>query len=79
MGDECPSHASMSELVTITANNTGWFKTIGKVIIGMLGGLFVILIPALITFFIYMSHIETRLTVLEQSVINHIQTTKKLE
>ena len=78
MGDECPSHASMSELVTITANNTGWFKTIGKVIIGMLGGLFAILIPALITFFIYMSHIETRLTVLEQSVINHIQTTKKL-
>lgn len=73
MRDECNSHAAMQELVTITANNSGWFKTVGKVIIGMMGGLFAIIIPSLITFFVYISHLETRLTVLEQKLTNHIE------
>ena len=73
MGDECPSHDSMQKLVTITATNTEWFKTVGKVLIGMVCGLFAVIIPSLITFFIYISHLETRLTVLEQKVTNHIE------
>lgn len=69
----CETHDDIKGAIDIANSNQEWFQKIGKVIVGLLSTILVLVIPALITFFVYIARIETRVSLMEQSLKSHIE------
>ena len=68
----CTTHNSLQDIIMNTANNMGWVKKIGSTIVGLLAAILTITLPSVIVFFVYIAKVDTRLTVLEKTVEQHI-------
>lgn len=76
MGDHCETHEDMQEAIALANSNQEWFQRIGRWIVCLLSTILVLVVPALITFFVYIASIDRRVSLLEQRMILHMEQTK---
>jgi len=68
----CETHEALQEIILTTSNNICWFKKLGSWTVGLLSLLITITFPTVVAFFVYTARMETRLTLIEQTVHQHI-------
>ena len=73
----CETHEDMQEAIATANSNQQWFQRIGRWIVGLLGTILVLVVPSLITFFIYIASIDRRVALLEQKIQLHMEKEKK--
>lgn len=74
--DVCGVHEEQMEVLHELRNDVKWIRKIGGWWFSIVGGAIVLLVPLMITFFVYLSSVEKRLALVEQKVADHVAAKK---
>jgi len=69
----CDTHEEMKGAIDIANSNQQWFQRIGRWIVGLLSTILILVVPSLITFFVYIASIDRRVSLLEQRIMIHME------
>lgn len=69
----CEAHDNIQYAINIANSNQEWFQRIGRWIVGLLSAIIVLIVPSLITFFVYIASIDRRVSLLEQRMTTYME------
>lgn len=69
----CPDHQEHMEMLHEMHTNLGWLVRIGKWYVAVVGAAVVLILPLLVSFFVYLASVERRVALLELRMSAHEQ------
>lgn len=65
----CPVHENHIETIQEMANDLKWLKRLGVWAVSLAGGVLVVIVPLIVSLFVWLSSVDTRITVLERQIV----------
>ncbi|MGL4677801.1 MAG: hypothetical protein ACRCWC_00280 [Plesiomonas shigelloides] len=62
---DCEVHDDMVQLVSEISEGFKWMKSVGRLMLAVIGGACAILIPMMVGFFVYLAKVDSRLANIE--------------